>query len=101
MLAGFCGISRPRGDGSKDGEDIMVQGISLRLGPWRGLLGSAMALLLAAGAAGAAELQPGLNAAGIIAFPTALDQPVNNTIQGTIAVFDLGEPAVRAQNLRY
>ena len=49
----------------------------------------------------AAELQPGLNTAGMIAFPTALDQPLDHSIAATLAVFDVGEPDIRAQNVRY
>ncbi|MBI3992795.1 MAG: hypothetical protein HY342_05950, partial [Candidatus Lambdaproteobacteria bacterium] len=49
----------------------------------------------------AAELQPGLNTAGVIAFPTALDQPLDHAIAATLAVYDLGEPDIRAQNVRY
>jgi hypothetical protein len=42
-----------------------------------------------------------LNTAGVIAFPTALDQRQDHTFAATLALFDVGEPDIRAQNLRY
>ncbi|MBI4083587.1 MAG: hypothetical protein HY423_13360 [Candidatus Lambdaproteobacteria bacterium] len=65
---------------------------------WAALSG---ALLLAASLAQAADLQPGINAGSIIDFPTALDQRLPNMVHGSIVLFDLGEPDIRASNLRY
>lgn len=42
-----------------------------------------------------------LNAAGVIDFPTALDQPVTNLFHGTVEVIDLGEPDLSLANIRY
>lgn len=60
-------------------------------------------LLLALGAPRglAMELQPGINTAHIIEFPTALDQPVDHTLGVALDVVDFGEPDIRTKNLRY
>jgi hypothetical protein len=58
-------------------------------------------MLLAGTTAWAIDPSKGLNAAGVIDFPTALDQNTTHTIHGTVEIFDLGEPDLRAVNLRY
>lgn len=79
-----------------------------RAGPaaWSALALAWPALLLAAAlaaapAAWAEELEPGVNAAGVIDFPTALDQPTPNTLHGTLDFIDLAAPDVRPVNARY
>lgn len=47
------------------------------------------------------ELEPGINAASVIDFPTALDQPVDHTLHASFDIFDFGEPDIRTDNLRY
>ncbi len=71
----------------------------------RSLCCAAAAALLAAAPAAAwgakASTGEGINTAGVIDFPTALDQPTTHTFHGTLEVFDLGEPDLRVQNMRY
>lgn len=47
------------------------------------------------------ELQPGVNHAGVIEYPTALDQYTPNTVHGTVEIVDLAEPDLALPNLRY
>lgn len=53
------------------------------------------------GVAAAFELEPGINAAGIIKYPTALNQPTSHTFHTTIELTDVGEPDLNLYNLRY
>jgi len=62
---------------------------------------AACALLAAAGAARAFELEPGVNNAGMIEYPTALDQYLKNTVSGTVELIDPGAPELAAENIRY
>jgi len=57
--------------------------------------------LLAARPASAQELEPGVNTAGIIDYPTALDQRTANIAHGSIDIVDLAAPDLRVANLRY
>ena len=57
--------------------------------------------LCAVAPAWAIDPDKGVNAASVIEYPTALDQTTTNTISGTVAIFDLGEPDLRPVNLRY
>jgi hypothetical protein len=69
---------------------------------WSGLnpLALLVALLLP-GQALAFELEQGINAAGIIDFPTALNQPTTHTFHATIELTDIKEPDLNLYNLRY
>ena len=49
----------------------------------------------------AVELDHGINTAGIIKYPTALNQPTTHTIHGTLELTDIGEPDLNLYNLRY
>jgi hypothetical protein len=69
-----------------------------------GLPALALALLLSAlwpGAARAFELERGTYAAGIINFPTALNQPTTHTIHGTLELTDIAKPELHPYNARY
>ena len=61
----------------------------------------ACALFFAAGAAQAFELEPGVNNAGMIDYPTALDQYLMHTVSGTVELIDAGAPELAAENIRY
>jgi hypothetical protein len=52
-------------------------------------------------AAAQEDLEPSLNAASIIDFPTALDQSTPNVIQGTTEIFDLTSPDLRLASVHY
>lgn len=54
-----------------------------------------------AGNVAAYELEPGVNTAGVIEYPTALDQFLPHTVHSTIEIFDLGKPDLALENLRY
>ncbi len=60
-----------------------------------------LALLVAARPAAGQELDPGVNTASVIDFPTALDQRTANMLHGTIDIVDLSAPDLRLANLRY
>ncbi len=62
---------------------------------------AALLVVAAAGSAPAYELEPGLNDAAVIDYPTALDQPVDHALHGTLALYDVAEPDLRLANLRY
>ena len=47
------------------------------------------------------ELEEGLNAAGLIVFPTALNQPVDHAIHTTVEMTDVEEPEAHVANYRY
>ena len=66
------------------------------------LLGAALvlAILLPTGV-GAYELEEGLNLGGVIDHPTALDQPVDNIVSGSVEIYDLAEPDLRTRRLHY
>jgi len=49
----------------------------------------------------ALELSPSINTASLIEFPTALDQRVDNTLHASVELVDVGEPDLRAENVRY
>jgi hypothetical protein len=49
----------------------------------------------------AQDLEPSVNAASVIDFPTALDQPTPNILHGTFEVFDLASPDLRPTGLTY
>jgi len=55
----------------------------------------------AAAAAWSAPPAEGINSAGVIDFPTALDQPTTHAFHGTLEIFDLSEPDLRPVNFRY
>ena len=61
------------------------------------------ALLIAAwgGAADGYELEPGVNNAAVIEYPTALDQFLESMVHSTIEVFDAAEPDLALTNVRY
>jgi hypothetical protein len=61
-------------------------------------LAAGMALAYTAAAAGPGQ---GINTAGVIEFPTALDQATTHTFHATVEIFDLGEPDLRPVNFRY
>lgn len=58
-------------------------------------------LLFTTATARCAATGAGIDAAGVIDFPTALDQTTRHTFHGTLEVFDLGEPDLRPLNVRY
>lgn len=68
---------------------------------------TALGLLLIGAAAvlplrgNAFELEQGVYQAGVIDFPTALNQPATHTFHGTIELTDVGEPDLNLYNLRY
>ncbi len=47
------------------------------------------------------ELEQGINAAGVIDYPTARNQPTTHTLHGTIELTDISEPELHFYNLRY
>ena len=53
------------------------------------------------GTAHAFELEPGVNTAGVIEYPTANDQFLRHTIAGTIELIDIGKPELALENVRY
>jgi hypothetical protein len=59
------------------------------------------AVLAAHDTARAFELEPGVNTAGVIEYPTALDQFLPRVVAGTIEAIDLGEPRLALENVRY
>lgn len=61
------------------------------------------ALTLLAPVPGAWGVEPasGVNSAGVIEFPTALDQTRTHTFHASLEIFDIGEPDLRLQNVRY
>lgn len=61
----------------------------------------ALALLLRPAGGHAFELEQGVYQAGVIDFPTALNQPTTHTFHGTIELTDVGEPDLNLYNLRY
>ena len=58
-------------------------------------------LALVPAMAGGFELEEGINAAGIINFPTAINQPTDHTLHGSLELTDIGEPDLHLYNLRY
>jgi len=58
-------------------------------------------ILASAGPSPAFELEPGVNNAGMIEYPTALDQYLTHTISGTVELVDIGAPELAAENVRY
>lgn len=58
-------------------------------------------ILLPQGPAQAFELEQGVYSAGIIDFPTALNQPVAHTFHTTLELTDVGEPDLNLYNFRY
>jgi len=66
------------------------------------VLGAAvLVLVLWSGALTAQELEPSVNSASVIDFPTALDQLTPNMVHGTVESFDIAAPDVRLTNLSY
>lgn len=53
------------------------------------------------GTAAARGSSSSINSAGVIDFPTALDQTEDNTFHGTLEIIDIGEPDLRLANLRW
>lgn len=51
--------------------------------------------------AAAYELEEGVNTAGVISYPTALDQPINHAIHTTIELTDIVKPELHLYNFRY
>lgn len=49
----------------------------------------------------AQDLEPSVNAASVIDYPTALDQPTPNILHGTFEVFDLAAPDLRPTSMSY
>ena len=49
----------------------------------------------------AAELEHGVNQAGLIDFPTALSQPSTHSLNGTLELTDIGKPALNLYSVRY
>lgn len=47
------------------------------------------------------ELEPGINNAGVIEYPTALDQTLQHTAAATVEIFDLSKPDLAFENARY
>jgi hypothetical protein len=60
-----------------------------------------VASLLCQSGAWAVAPEAGINAAGLIEFPTALDQTLDHTFHFTTEIVDIGEPDLRLENLRY
>ncbi|MCZ6533756.1 MAG: hypothetical protein O7A08_12425 [SAR324 cluster bacterium] len=60
-------------------------------------------VLLLACSSNAWGLQPetSTNAAGVIKFPTALDQIETHAFHGSLEIFDIGDPDLRGENFRY
>jgi hypothetical protein len=81
--------------------------IPARGGRWTqaAFLAAALAAALAAPAGRAAaandELDLSANPAGIIQYPTALDQLTPNSVRGTLEIYDLAAPDLRPANLEY
>ena len=73
------------------------------LAPWCLALAGAFLLqgIAIPGAARAFELEPGVNTAGVIEYPTANDQFLQHTFAATIELIDIGKPELAAENLRY
>jgi len=61
----------------------------------------AASMLLAAASVQAAKSEHGINVAGVIDFPTALDQAKTHTVHGTLDIFDASAPDLRPVDLRY
>ena len=61
----------------------------------------AAGLLLFCTAVSAQEVTSGVNAAGVIEFPTALDQELTHVFHGSLAFLDVEEPDVAFTNFRY
>ena len=61
----------------------------------------AVLLALPMGPARAFELEQGVYQAGIINFPTALNQPTTHTIHGSLELTDVAEPDLNLYNFRY
>jgi len=60
--------------------------------------------ILAAGCWGTAAARgssSSIYSAGVIDFPTALDQTEDNTFHGTVEIVDIGEPDLRLANFRW
>jgi hypothetical protein len=73
---------------------------------WSTVAVASLAILLAAAlaatpAARAEELEPGMNTAGVIDFPTALDQKTPNVLHGSLELTDISAPVVLPVNARY
>ena len=49
----------------------------------------------------AVGLEHGVNTAGIIKYPTALNQPTTHIIHGTLELTDIGDPDLNFYNIRY
>ena len=49
----------------------------------------------------AAELEPGVNQAGVIKFPTALNQPTTNTAHLAVELTDVKKPELHLYDVRY
>lgn len=57
--------------------------------------------LMGATVAAAYELEQGLYAAGVIDFPTALNQPTTHTFHGSLELTDISKPVLNLYNFRY
>lgn len=66
-----------------------------------GLGAAVLALMLWSGPLTAQELEPSVNSASVIDFPTALDQVTINMVHGTVEAFDIAAPDLRLANLSY
>ena len=60
-----------------------------------------VALSILPGTALAIDPSASINAAGMIAFPTALNQTNDHMLHMTLDVYDVGEPDLRVENFRY
>lgn len=67
----------------------------------RGVAFLALAALLWGPAAWALPPEAGINSAGVIEFPTALNQTFDHSFDFSLEIVDIGEPDIRLENLRY
>jgi len=76
----------------------------MRTKTWSFLLATAIqvgAVLTMPSSSWAIDPAASVNAAGMIDFPTALNQTNDHSVAATIDVFDIGEPDLRIENFRY
>ena len=65
------------------------------------LLGACLLILTISGTGTAWAVSSSIYSAGVIRFPTALDQTEDNTFHGTIEIEDIGEPDLAMSNARW
>lgn len=65
------------------------------------LLGASLLILSINGSGGAWAQSSDIYSAGVIRFPTALDQTEDHTFHGTVEIEDIGEPDLAMNNARW